>query len=119
MAKKKLEPQPYVKPDQLQIRGNEIFSPLRQKWVPLTPEERVRQQYLKVLLEEYGFTQDQMAEEMEVTGRGSAQARADFVIWRTPQDKTAQKSPLIIVECKATMWPSTAQYTLKVKITPV
>ncbi len=101
MAKKKLEPQPYAKPDQLQIRGNEIFSPLRQKWVPLTPEEMVRQQYLKVLVEEYGFTHDQMAEEMEVTGRGSAQARADFVIWRTPQDKAAQKSPLIVVECKA------------------
>ena len=44
MARKKLEPQPYAKPDQLQIRGNEIFSPLRAKWVPLTPEERVRQQ---------------------------------------------------------------------------
>jgi type I restriction enzyme M protein len=101
MAKKKLEPLPYVMPDQLQIRENKIFSPLRQKWVPLTPEEMVRQQYLKVLMEEYGFTHDHMAEEMEVTGRGSAQARADFIIWRTPQDKDAQKSPLIIVECKA------------------
>ncbi|MBI4763062.1 MAG: N-6 DNA methylase [Deltaproteobacteria bacterium] len=101
MVKKKLEPQPYVKPDQLQIRENKIFSPLRQKWVPLTPEEMVRQQYLNVLLEEYGFTHDHMAEEMEVTGRGSAQARADFIIWRTPQDKAVQKSPLIIVECKA------------------
>jgi type I restriction enzyme M protein len=101
MAKRKPEPQPYAKPDQLQIRGNEIFSPLRQKWVLLTPEEMVRQQYLKVLVEEYGFTHDHMAEEMEVTGRGSAQARADFIIWRTAQDKSAQNSPLIIVECKA------------------
>jgi type I restriction enzyme M protein len=101
MAKKKPEPQPYAKPDQLQIRGNEIFSPLRQKWVTLTPEEMVRQQYLKVLVEEYGFTPDHIAEELEVTGRGSAQARADFVIWRTPQDKSRQNSPLIIVECKA------------------
>ena len=101
MAGKKLESQPYAQPDQLQIRGNEIFSPLRQKWVPLTPEEMVRQQYLKVLVEEYGFTHDHMAEEMEVTGRGSAPARADFILWRTPQDKAAQNSPLIIVECKA------------------
>jgi type I restriction enzyme M protein len=101
MAKKKLESQPYAKPDQLQVRGNEIFSPLRQKWVSLTPEEMVRQQYLKVLVDEYGFTYDHMAEEMEVTGRGSAQARADFIIWRTPQDKAAQNSPLIVVECKA------------------
>jgi type I restriction enzyme M protein len=101
MARKKLEPQPYTKTDQLQIRGNEIFSPLRQKWVSLTPEEMVRQQYLKVLVEEYGFTYDHMAEEVEVTGRGSAQARADFIIWRTPQDKAGQNSPLIVVETKA------------------
>lgn len=101
MAKKKPAPQPYAKPDQIQIRGNEIFSQLRQKWIPATPEEMVRQQYLQVLVEEYGFTHEHIAEEMEVTGRGSAQARADFVIWRTPQDKTVEKSPLIVVECKA------------------
>lgn len=101
MAKKKQAPQSYTKPDQIQIRGNEIFSPLRQKWIPLTPEEMVRQQYLQVLVEEYGFTHEHIAEEMEVTGRGSAHARADFVIWRTPQDKTVEKSPLIVVECKA------------------
>jgi len=101
MAKKKPEPQPYTKPDQLQIRGNKVFSLLRQKWLPLTPEEMVRQQYLKVLMEEYRFTLDHMAEEIEVTGRGSAQARADFIIWRTPQNKAAQNSPLIVVECKA------------------
>lgn len=61
----------------------------------------VRQHYLHVLVEEYGFTHDQIAEELCVTGRGSAQARADFVIWRTPQDKANEESPLIVVECKA------------------
>ncbi len=102
MAKKQaVSPQPYGKAEQIQIRGNQIFSPLRQKWIPLTPEEMVRQRYLQVLVEEYGFAHGQIAEEMEVTGRGSAQARADFVIWRTPQDKVAEKSPLIVVECKA------------------
>ena len=101
MAKNKPVPQLYIKSDQIQIKGNEIFSPLRHKWIPLTPEEMVRQQYLQVLVEEYGFAHEQIAEEMEVTGRGSAQARADFVIWRTPQDKTAEKSPLIVAECKA------------------
>ena len=101
MAKRKPAAQPYTKPDQIQVRGNQIFSPLRQKWITLTPEEMVRQQYLNVLVEEYGFTQEQIAEEMGVTGRGSAQARADFVIWRTPLDKADEKSPLIVVECKA------------------
>lgn len=101
MAKRKAAPQPYAKPDQIQIRGNQIFSPLRQRWIPLTPEEMVRQHYLQVLVEEYGFTHEHVAEELCVTGRGSAQARADFVIWRTPQDKANEKSPLIVVECKA------------------
>jgi type I restriction enzyme M protein len=101
MAKKKQELKSYAKSDQLQIRGNQIFSRVRQAWVPLTPEEMVRQGYLRVLLEEYGFTIDQIDEEKEVTGRGSAGARADFVIWRSAEDKAAQNSPLIVVECKA------------------
>ena len=84
MAKKKPEPQPYAKPDQIQIRGNQIFSPIRQKWVQLTPEERVRQEFLFVLINEYGYTLDQIDEEIPVTGRGAGQARADFLIWRTP-----------------------------------
>jgi hypothetical protein len=29
MAKKQTTPQPYIKPDKIKIRGNEIFSPLR------------------------------------------------------------------------------------------
>ena len=96
MAKKS-----YVKADEIQIKGNKIFSPVRRKWLALTPEERVRQEYLFVLTEEYGYTIDQISEEMDVAGRGSAQARADFVIWRSAQDKTEQKPPFIIVECKS------------------
>ena len=101
MPKRKPEPKPYVKPDQIQIRGNEIFSPLRQKWLTLTPEEMVRQRFVQVLVQEYGFSPDQMKEEEEVTGRGAGKARADIIVWRTPQDKVAQNSPLIVVECKA------------------
>ena len=101
MAKTKSTPPAYAKSDQIQIRGNQVFSLLRQKWIPLTPEEMVRQQYLQVLVDEYGFKHQQIAEEVSVTGRGSAQARADFVIWRTPQDRTSERSPLIVVECKA------------------
>jgi type I restriction enzyme M protein len=41
MAKKS-----YVKADEIQIKGNQLFSPVRRKWLPLTPEERVRQEYL-------------------------------------------------------------------------
>ncbi|MDP2169043.1 MAG: N-6 DNA methylase [Rhodocyclaceae bacterium] len=78
-----------------------IWSHIRQKWLNETPEESVRQEFLCVLVSEYGFSLDQMDEELEVTGRGSGHARADFVIWRTAKDKTDSKNPLIIVECKS------------------
>lgn len=42
-----------------------------------------------------------MEEELHVTGRGSGKARADIVLWRTAQDKSERKAPLIVVECKA------------------
>ena len=90
-------------PTLLQPRSEngKIWSYLRKKWLAETPEERVRQQYLNVLVNEYGFSLNQMAEELEVTGRGSGHARADFVIWRTVEDKSDSKNPLIIVECKS------------------
>lgn len=78
-----------------------IWSHIRQKWLVETPEERVRQQFLTVLVNEYGYSLEQMKEEESVTGRGAGQARADFVIWRTVQDKVDNKTPLIIVECKS------------------
>jgi type I restriction enzyme M protein len=91
----------YVKADEIQIKGNQIFSPVRHKWLLLTPEERVRQEYLFVLTQEYGYSIDQIAEEESVTGRGSAQARADFLIWRTVQARADNRPALIVVECKS------------------
>lgn len=73
---------------------------MRSKWLVETPEETVRQEYLLVLVNEYGFDPEQIAEEMDLTGRGSASARADFVLWRTAQDKADDNAPFIIVECK-------------------
>ena len=81
--------------------GGKIWSSVRQRWLVETPEEAVRQQYLLVLHHEYGYGVDQVAEEEEVTGRGSGKARADFVVWRSARDKAEQKSPLVIVECKS------------------
>jgi type I restriction enzyme M protein len=78
-----------------------IWSHIRQKWLDETPEESVRQSYLPVLVNEYGYKLEQMDEELEVTGRGSGHARADFVIWRSVEDKGNHKNPLIIVECKS------------------
>jgi type I restriction enzyme M protein len=91
----------YKKADEIQIKGSQIYSQVRKKWLPLTPEELVRQEFLKILIQEYDYRLDQIAEEIDVTGSGSAQARADFVIWRTARDRLDQKPPFIIVECKS------------------
>jgi type I restriction enzyme M protein len=59
-----------------------------------------RKQYVCTLVNDYGFSLDQMDEEIRLPlGRGSV--RADLAVWRTPQDKPDRKTPLIVVECKA------------------
>jgi type I restriction enzyme M protein len=91
-------------PEPVSVRRQkgQIWSHVRQKWLNETPEEAVRQEYLCVLVNEYGFALDQIAEEEAIPGeRGNKNARADFVIWRTPKDKRDGKTALIVVECKA------------------
>ena len=85
----------------LQRKAGRIWSHVRRKWLVETPEEYVRQEYLLILLHEYGYDLEQIAEEVEVTGRGSGGARADFVVWRSVADKADRKPPLVIVECKS------------------
>lgn len=88
---------------EVQIRDNKIFAPLKDKWLVFKPEERVRQEYLCRLVNDYGFSLDQMGQEIKVSNsqRGQGRAMADIVIWRNPKDKMESKSPIIVVECKA------------------
>lgn len=80
-----------------------IFAPLKNKWLINKPEEEVRQKYICRLVDHYGYSLEQMAQEMQVTNsqRGQGAARADIIVWRTPKDKSENKYPLIVVECKA------------------
>lgn len=82
-------------------KDNKIYSHIRKNWLIKTPEEIVRQNYLGTLINEYGYSLDQIDEELSVTGRGSGNARADFVIWKSIEDKQKSRSPLIIIECKS------------------
>lgn len=78
-----------------------IYSPIRKKYYVETPEEKVRQEFVCVLVNEYGYALEQMQEEVNLTGRGSAQARADIVIFQNISDINDNNTPLIIIECKA------------------
>ena len=88
---------------QIQIEGNKIFAPLKAKWLVQTPEEKVRQEYICRLVNHYGFSLDQMEQEVKVSNskRGQGKARADIIIWKTKEDKNNSKSPIIVIECKA------------------
>ncbi len=90
--------------EQLIIRREKgkIWSHVRQKWLTDQPEESVRQDYLCVLVNEYGYSVEQIDEEVSLPGeRGNKNARADFVVWRSAQDRRDGKTALIVVECKA------------------
>ena len=88
---------------EIKIKDNKIYAPLKDKWLVLKPEEEVRQKYIARLVESYGYSYDQMEQEMQVTNsqRGQGAARADIVIWKNAKDKATKKYPLIVVECKA------------------
>lgn len=88
---------------EIKSQNGKIFCPLTNSWHIETPEERVRQNYIKILVEEYGYTLEQMAQEVPVNNshRGQGQSRADIIIWKTRKDKNEGNYPFIVVECKA------------------
>jgi len=77
-----------------QGQSTEIFDSIRRKFVALTPEEWVRQNLLRYLLEDLQYPAALLAVEMEI-GLGKLRKRCDAVL----HDRNAR--PLMIVECKA------------------
>lgn len=74
--------------------GKLIFDPFRKKKVSLTPEEWVRQNFLKHMVKNLGFPAGLLSVEMPLTLNGLTR-RCDIVAF----DNTAK--PRLIVECKA------------------
>lgn len=80
-----------------------IFAPLRDKYLDAKPEEKVRQEFICRLINDYGYTLEQMAQEFPLTvaKRGTGRASADIVVWKTKEDKEQKKPPFLVVELKA------------------
>ena len=53
---------------EVQIKDNKIFAPLKDKWLVLKPEEKVRQEYICRLVNSYGFNLKQMDQDSKVQG---------------------------------------------------
>ena len=71
-----------------------IFDTLRRRFVTLTPEEWVRQHFVRFLVDEKGFPTALMANEVSLTQNG-IKRRCDTLV------ADATGNPLVIVEYKA------------------
>ena len=79
---------------EVQEKDGKIYCPLKKAWHVSTPEERVRQYYIAILANKYGYSLEQMEQELKVNNskRGQGKARADIVIWKSEQDKKDKKA---------------------------
>ncbi|HTP64037.1 MAG TPA: type I restriction enzyme HsdR N-terminal domain-containing protein [Geobacteraceae bacterium] len=87
--------------DSLHEEGNWLWIPLRNEWRDVTnkPEEIVRQHFIRALVDLYSYNLDQMDQERR-TQHGHKSPRADIVIWQSVADKAANRTPVLVVECK-------------------
>ena len=81
---------------QIRQGGNyeEIFDPFRNKWLKLTPEEWVRQNFMQYLVTELKYPSSHIAQEREIK-LGELKRRFDIVVF----GKDAK--PWMLIECKA------------------
>jgi len=73
------------------IRGFEVVE---------TPEERVRQEYARRLVEEYGYPKDCVDLEVPIQIGRDDTKKADIVIYPSVKDKEMRENHYVIVECK-------------------
>lgn len=96
---------------QFQIQEQEqkkvIFDPIRKKFIPLSPEEWVRQHCLCHLIEHFKLPLGLIAVEREIAVHG-LRKRFDIVGF------AKNGSPLILVECKATSVELTQETLIQV-----
>ena len=83
---------------EVQIKDNKIFAPLKDKWLVLKPEEKVRQEYICRLVNSYGFDLKQMEQDTKVQG---IYLNYSILIWENENSKINNESPLIVIQCKA------------------
>lgn len=81
----------------LKIEGNKVYDPIRQMYVPLTPEEDVRQRTIKYLINRMKVPSDKIVVErgLNTFGVEGSRKRIDIGIIGDYHDLAA------IIECKA------------------
>lgn len=84
---------------ELNIENNKIYAPILGKWVNLTPEEKLKQEFIIRLINHYGYSLEQLGQDVVIKDR----YKADIGIWRNESEKKKNKIPSIIIaaQCKA------------------
>ncbi len=85
-----------------------IFDEVRKKWILLTPEEWVRQNFLQYLIQNHKFSPSLIAVEKEIAF-GELKKRFDIVVFKND-------TPWLLVECKepdTTLSPAVLQQALR------
>ncbi len=75
-------------------KDGKIYAPLKNKWLVETTEELVRQSYICYLVNECGYSLEQMEQDYH-----SISNTSDVIIWKNKEDKLNEKSPMIVIGC--------------------
>ena len=63
---------------ELKVENNKIYAPILGKWINLTPEEKLKQQFIIRLINHYGYSLEQIGQDVVIKDR----YKADIGIWR-------------------------------------
>lgn len=74
---------------------SQIYCPFRRKYVAATPEEYVRQTFLRALVEQYGYPQSLIGVEVPIAVGAGVEKRCDAVVY------TKNLQPMMLLEFKA------------------
>ncbi|MCH9627338.1 MAG: hypothetical protein S4CHLAM2_09750 [Chlamydiales bacterium] len=87
-----------------------LFDPIRKKWVEATPEETIRQELVKKMIQDLGFPSALIAVERELAQLPHLQLtqreeipkrRADLIVFAKNIHPDHDLFPLLMIECKA------------------
>ena len=84
-----------------QNNSEQVFDPIRKKWVALTEEEKVRQFFILYLMNELKIPVSHISIERKITLNGLTK-RYDIVVYKDTK-------PCMVVECKAPHIPLTQE----------
>ncbi|AZA77278.1 N-6 DNA methylase [Chryseobacterium sp. G0186] len=87
----------------VEIKGNKIKAPLKGNdvWIPITPEEEIRQKYICRLVNIYGFTTRQMTQDYDYSKLTDKKIKTDILVWKNEISLQNNEKPLIFIECKS------------------